>query len=211
MKRWKITVLAICLIAGSAFAEIAKDPREAAVADMLRRLAAAEEIVIDDLSAETKITREVAIDGVTRWVEEPPPIRSISLKEKGEVQEFAASLSPSVHMLREGVALPADASGAERIIYPLCQCLGDYGFRIITNKKEVLRFTIHHEGEFIRVGSGESLDEFDLAPPSGRRITEIAREALKRANQSLQRNAGSRPSSMNSPASETPSALGPRG
>ena len=36
-------------------------------------------------------------------------------------------------------------------------------------------------------------------------------ERKKKPNQPLQRNAGSRPSSDDSPASETPSSLGPRG
>ncbi len=42
-------------------------------------------------------------------------------------------------------------------------------------------------------------------------LSDLLRGPKEEANQSPQRNAGSRPSSSDSPASETPSSLGPRG
>lgn len=35
----------------------------------------------------------------------------------------------------------------------------------------------------IRIQSDQNTEEFDLVPPSGKQITEMAKEALKRANQ----------------------------
>jgi hypothetical protein len=170
--------LALC----AAFGEVVDEARARIVSDILCRTKAAEEIVVEDLSPEVRVTRMVVENGVTALIDEPPQVRRVSLTTTRELETFAAALRPSVTMLREGVEL-RDETGATTIIYPLCQCLGDYEFRVLQKKTEVLRFTIHHEGSFIRLKSAQTSEEFDLVPPSGKQLTEIAREALKRANQ----------------------------
>lgn len=182
MKFWKIAAAAVPLAFSAALGEVVDEERERIVSDILCLAKAADEIAIADLSPEITMKRQVVENGVTAWVDEPSQVRRVSLTTPSELETFAATLKPSVPMLREGVKLP-DEGGVTAIVYPLCQCLGDYEFRVIQKKTEVLRFTIHHEGAFIRIQSDQNTEEFDLVPPSGKQITEMAKEALKRANQ----------------------------
>ncbi len=98
-----------------------------------------------------------------------------------------------------------------------CQCVGEFEFALLHEGRAVLRFSVHHRqhirSEALTSGEDVTLKEEDLAflyktafealPEYGRR--------LQTPNKPAQHNAGSRPSSGDSPASETPSAPAPRG
>jgi hypothetical protein len=172
--------VAMCGVVSTTFA----DARAKMVADVMRKLSVADTIEIDDLlSPELKESVLKQKEGVWVWTDLPrQQAHHVSLTKKEDLQRFASVLKLTDERLRPGAEIFTE-DGKKVTIYPPCQCLGDFQCRFLQQKQELLRFTIHHDGAFIRIGTDVSMDEFDIVPPFGPLLNEQIKKALKKANE----------------------------
>ena len=170
-------IVCFVAIAGSVFADTTAKQM---IDRIIRVTKAADVIVIVDLSPKTTERIGRLKDGVMEWTDMPPPIREVRISTAEALQQFVDNLNLSEVRLRPGEEV--ETQHGKMIIYPPCQCLGEFRCRLFSNGKELLQFTTHHEGGLIRITSGATEHEFDLVPPFGSALHEQLKGAIQKVN-----------------------------
>lgn len=149
---------------------------------LLRKIAAADEIVITDLNPASETWFGITQNGVVSQTKMSSPVRRITLTEKADIETIAKSLNFSDKPLKK--IQIQDQDGNIVMIVPPCQCAGDFELSFLCKKQEVLRLKLYHEGAFIRITSDDATSEYDLIPPSGEHLIAIIRNIFRRSNDS---------------------------
>lgn len=181
---WRILLGVGCVIA------VRASSAKAPAADIVGIARTGTSIVVEDLSPIVTETL-ISADGSARQL--PPKIREVRVEAPADVSRFVKLFSITQDRLRRGVEVTLLPSGKKQIIYPPCQCLGDFRVRIIREGKELLSFTTYHAGEYIQIGPKESGDEYDLVQPTGAELHRFLAAILEGTNQSVETTRGTQP------------------